>query len=113
MTDIIAGIHDVADAINVIASAMKDCSSMKADWEKLVKMAAAFKTPISFAWHIGGDIIHNGVKITKEVHGAVDDYKEEKWFDFGKNCGEAVAQVFLGSETQEYMKTHEQDLFLY
>lgn len=67
-------------------------------------MAAIFKSPVSFAWHVGGDIIHNGVKITKEVHTAIDDYKSENWYDFGKQCGEAAAQVFLGAESQKELK---------
>lgn len=102
LSDIIAGVKDVADIIKLIQAAMKDCSGIKADWEKLAKIAATFKSPVSFAWHVGGDIIHNGVKITKEIETAVSDYKTEQWYDFGKQCGEAAAQVFLGSP-KEYM----------
>lgn len=76
---------------------MKDCSGITADWEKLAKMAETFRSPVSFAWHVGGDIVHNGVKITHEIEGAVSDYKSEQWFDFGKNCGEAAAHVLIGS----------------
>lgn len=79
---------------------MEDCKDGKADWEKMKKMAKTFKNPVSFAWHVGGDIIHNGVTITKEIHGAVSDYKSENWTSFGKNCGEAAAHVFLGSEKE-------------
>ena len=102
LTDIIAGIKDVADIIKLIQAAMKDCSDIKADWEKLEKIALTFKSPVSFAWHVGGDIIHNGVKITQEIETAVSDYKTEQWYDFGKQCGEAAAHVFLGSP-KEYM----------
>ena len=100
----IAGIKDVADAISKIADGMKDCSSLKADWVKLAKIAETFKSPVSFAWHVGGDIIHNGVKITHEIESAVTDYKADKWYDFGKDCGEASAHVFLGSESQQEQK---------
>lgn len=58
-----------------------------------------FEHPVSFAWHIAGDIVHNGVKITKEVETGVNDYKNENWYDFGLQFGEAAAQVFLGSES--------------
>lgn len=104
LQDIIAGVEDIAQAIDAIANALKDCSSMKADWEKLIKMAAIFKSPVSFAWHVGGDIIHNGVKITEEVETAITDYKTENWYDFGKQCGEAAAHVFLGQESQQELK---------
>jgi len=81
---------------------MKDCSSLKQDWEKLEKIALTFENPVSFAWHVAGDIIHNGVKITKEVHAGVEDYKAGNWYDFGLQFGEAAAQVFLGKESQDY-----------
>ena len=105
LKDIIAGIEDVADIIKLIQEAMKDCSDIKADWEKLEKIALTFKSPVSFAWHVGGDIIHNGVQITKEIETAVSDYKSEQWFYFGKNCGEAAAHVFLGSQKSEKQET--------
>lgn len=104
LSDKIKGVEDIADAVKAIASAMQDCSSIKADWEKLIKMAAIFKSPVSFAWHVGGDIIHNGVKITEEVETAISDYKSENWYDFGKQCGEAAAHVFLGSASQAELK---------
>lgn len=81
---------------------MKDCSDLKTDWDKLTKIAESFENPVSFAWHVGGNIVHNGVKITKDINGAIEDYKSEKWYDFGKQCGEASAHVFLGS-TKEYL----------
>ena len=59
-----------------------------------------FEHPVSFAWHVAGDIIHNGVKITKEVETGIEDYKNGDWYGFGLQFGEAAAQVFLGSESQ-------------
>merc|ERR1712070_60150 len=86
-----------------IQDAMKDCSSVKGDWAKMKKMAEVFKHPKSFAWHIAGDVWHNRVNISKEVHTAVDDWKSQQWYDFGKNCGEAAANVFIGKVSQEWM----------
>lgn len=99
----IAGIKDVADAIKFIKAAMKDCSAAKEDWEKLEKMATTFGNPVSFAWHVADDIVHNGVKITKEVEAGIQDYKDEDWYGFGFNFGEAAAQVFLGAESQAHL----------
>jgi len=72
----INGVKDIADIIKLVQAAMKDCSDLKADWSKLDKMAKTFKNPASFAWHVGGDIVHNGVKITSEIRSAVDDYNK-------------------------------------
>jgi len=93
----IDGVKDIADIIKYVQAAMKDCKDIKGDWAKLEKMAETFKNPRSFAWHVGGDIIHNGVKITSEIRTAVDDYKKEQWMDFGKQCGSAASHVFIGS----------------
>jgi len=84
LSDILSGVKDISTLITKISSSMEDCKDGKADWEKLKKMAKTFKNPVSFAWHVGGDIVHNGIKITKEIHGAVNDYKSEKWLSFGK-----------------------------
>ena len=73
---------------------------MKEDWKKLEQIALTFEHPVSFAWHVAGDIIHNGVKITKEVETGIEDYKNGDWYGFGLQFGEAAAQVFLGSESQ-------------
>lgn len=63
---------------------------------------------MSFAYHVGGDIIHNGVKITSEIKNAVSDYNQQKWYDFGLEAGEASAHVFLGS-TKEYLALAAED----
>ena len=104
ISDIIDGVKDVADAIKQVKAALKDCSQMKADWAKFEKMALVFENPVSFSWHVAGDIIHNGVKITHEVHTGVADYKSGNFYDFGVQFGEAAAHVFLGTESQEYLK---------
>ena len=59
--DIIAGIKTVADLLKTIKAGMSDCSHLKADWEKLAKMVAIFDSPTSFAYHVGKDLIVNGV----------------------------------------------------
>jgi hypothetical protein len=104
ITDAIDGVQDIGKAIEAISAAMKDCSSLSADWPKMKKIGEEFKHPTSFAWHIAGDVWHNKVEITKEVKTAVDDWEKKKWYDFGLQCGEAAAHVFLGQETQMNIK---------
>ena len=108
ISDMIAGVKDIANAIKKIQVSMKDCSNTKADWDKLKKISESFKNPVSFAYHVGGDIIHNGVKITSEIKNAVSDYNQQKWYDFGLEAGEASAHVFLGS-TKEYLALAAED----
>jgi hypothetical protein len=58
---VIAGIKEVAELMKVVKKGMSDCSSLKADWEKLTKMIAIFDSPTSFAYHVGKDLMVNGV----------------------------------------------------
>lgn len=92
----LAGIKEVGQVIKVIKSAMSDCSHIKADWEKLAKMAAIFDSPTSFAYHVGKDLIVNGKDIFREINTAIGDYKAQDWEGFGENVGEAAAKTILG-----------------
>lgn len=56
-----AGIAEIGAAVEEIAAALGDCKNIKADISKLVKMASIFKSPLSFAYHVGKDILVNGV----------------------------------------------------
>jgi len=75
--DIVDGLKQIADALLTVKAGMSDCSSVKADWEKLAKMAAVFSSPTSFAWHASKDLYVNGVEITKEIETAITDYGDK------------------------------------
>lgn len=68
-------------------------------------MAAAFSSPTAFAWHVGKDLLVNGVDIYHEIDTAVGDAKSGNWKDFGFNVGEAAAKVLIGSEEKTKMAT--------
>ena len=112
------GLKQVAGAIMAIKSGMSDCSSIKADWVKLEAMAAVFSSPETFAFHVGKDLLVNGVQIYHEIDAAVTDYKSGQWEQFGENVGEAAAKVILGAKPMDTVeelvleKTPE-ELFLY
>ena len=59
--DIINGVKEVADLLKTVKQGMSDCSSLKADWAKLEKMVEIFESPTSFAYHVGKDLLINGV----------------------------------------------------
>lgn len=85
---------------------MADCKTAgKADWEKLEKMAKTISSPTSFAWHVGKDIVANGVKITHEVDNSMNAYEKKDFYNFGYNLGEMTEQVFLGPMSVDYVDT--------
>lgn len=98
---ILDALKKFANLMKTVKAGMSDCSHIKADWEKLAKMAAAFDSPTTFAWHLGKDLLVNGVDIWKEVNEAVADYKAAKWNDFGYQMGEAAAKTLIGTEKLE------------
>ena len=106
----IAGIKELADMMKVVQSGMKDCSSIKADWEKLVKMVSIFDSPSSFAYHVGKDLIVNGKQIYGEINTAVKDYEAGNWGDFGYQIGEAAAKTILGEEELPMFATQDQKM---
>ena len=56
-----AGIAQLGAAVEEIAVALGDCKSIKTDISKIIKMAAIFKSPLTFAYHVGKDLVVNGV----------------------------------------------------
>jgi hypothetical protein len=81
---------------------MQDCSTLKADWEKLAKMISIFDSPTAFAYHVGKDLLVNGVQIYGEITTAISDYNAGNWGDFGFQIGEAAAKTILGEEQETF-----------
>ena len=65
-------------------------------------MAANFASPWSFAYHVGKDLLVNGVAIYHEVDDAIAKYEASDYNGFGEDIGMALAQVFLGSSQLEF-----------
>jgi len=61
-------------------------------------MIAIFDSPTSFAYHVGKDLIVNGVQIYHEIDTAITDYDNANWGDFGYQIGQAAAKTILGEE---------------
>lgn len=92
------GLEDIADALTVVSTAMKTCSQSK-DIEKLQKleqMLEQFKTPKSFAMHIGKDILVNGKDIYTQIKDAISNYKAADYEAFGEDIGDALALTLIG-----------------
>lgn len=109
-TGTLDGLKDVADLLKRAKDGMSDCSSLKADWEKLKKMAEIFESPATFAFKVGENIIVHGSEIYHEVSTAVTDYEQQKWFDFGEEIGMAGARVLLGEQNQYIFQEQEKNM---
>jgi hypothetical protein len=56
----IAGLKDISDMFKVMANGMEDCAKTKEDWSRFLDMISIFRSPASFAFHVGKDILVNG-----------------------------------------------------
>ena len=92
------GLEEVGKAVELIPSLLKDCAQVKADLSALIKMAEIFRHPLSLIFNIGKNLIVNGKDILSKIEAAIASYKNSDFFNFGKNIGQALAEVLLKSE---------------
>lgn len=97
-TGVKSGLSDLEGAIIEIAKAVKDCSDIKNDWEKMVEMATAFSNPMSYAYHVGKDLLVNGVDIYNDITDAMRNWEDASYESFGENVGDALAKLLIGEE---------------
>lgn len=60
-----------------------------------MKLAEVFAHPLSLIYHVGKNLILNGVDIFGKIANALISYGAKDYFSFGKYVGEAMDTVFL------------------
>ena len=99
----VAGIKDglqaLSDALtHTLPAAVKACDGTEAEIAAVVKALEAFGSPKSFIYHVGRDLIVNGVDIFKNIMGGIVAWRGKQYFAFGENIGKALKDVLLGSD---------------
>lgn len=92
------GLKDLGEAMEALGSAVQDCAGVKDDWATIVNWAHTFTSPRAFAFHIGKDILVNGVDIYNDIEGAVSNWEKESYEPFGEDVGDALAKIIVGME---------------
>jgi hypothetical protein len=59
--DIISGFKAVADLVKNVKAGLTDCGHLEQDLGKLEAIFMTYTTLPSFAWHVGKDLVVNGV----------------------------------------------------
>lgn len=91
------GLNEIGSAVKLMPSMLKDCTSVQNDIQILAKMAEIFSHPLSLIWQVGKSLIVNGSDIFDKISQAITAYKNGQYFDFGKNIGQALSEVFFKS----------------
>ena len=97
--DVLDGIKMVGTIATQVGTDVKDCEAGVADIEHLIEMAESFSSPWSFAFHVGKDLLLNGVDIYGDIDSAIQNWDAQKWESFGENVGDALAKVIVGDYT--------------
>ena len=91
------GLADLSDAfITKLPGAIQQCENTGKSVVDVVKGLEAFKSPASYAFHIGKDILVNGKQIYGDIEQAVADWKVQDYNDFGFQIGSALKLVVIG-----------------
>jgi hypothetical protein len=105
------GLELAGKAVELIPTMLKDCSSIKNDLETLAKMALIFEHPLTLAYTVGKNLLVNGIDIYKKISDAVTSYKSGDYYNFGKDIGEALDEVFFKSSATK--STYDENAYDY
>ena len=72
---VINGIKIISSMLKHIKSAVGDCGGIALDLKKLEAMVEIFASPTSFVYHVGKDLLINGVQIFHLIDDATTQYK--------------------------------------
>ena len=96
------GIEEIGTIVKAVATDINDCKTGIAAIETLVHIAEGVSSPWSFAYHVGKDLLLNGVDIYNDIDNAIKEYEASNYEGFGENVGKALASVFVGEATTGY-----------
>lgn len=73
----------MAEALDTVPDAMIDCGQVVNDAKKLKFALLQLRSPLRFAYHVGIDLVINGMNIYNEVNQAIADYKDDDFLAMG------------------------------
>lgn len=62
---------------------MIECKVVLDEAKKLTLILSQIKSPLKFAYHVGTDLVINGMDIYNEVNEAIADYKDDDFLGMG------------------------------
>merc|ERR1712085_71284 len=95
----------MAKAMKIIAFALeKDmapastaCGATKDEMEKLFESLDIMEHPKQFVYHMGHDLVVNGIDIYKQINESVAYYSTQDWKKMGESIGEALDLIIVGT----------------
>lgn len=104
-TKVKEGIKLIGQALEVLPDAMTACQASVSEVEKVIAVLKSFTSPLSFVYHVGKNLIVNGVEIFGEINSAYKAYQTSDFYNFGYYIGEALAQLLLQQKQSTFETT--------
>merc|ERR1719401_1585793 len=100
---------DVMEAMRLISEALKTdwpeaakaCQATEDQLQKIMASLEIIEHPKQFAYHVGQDLMINGVDIYKNVNDSVGHWKNTEYHDFGFSMGTALSELIVGTFQEE------------
>ena len=94
------GIKLIGESLTEVFNAITECKGAVEAVENILSVLKEFSSPYSFAFHVGKDLLVNGVNIIHEISAAIDDWDAQSYRDCGVQIGTALNQLLIGAEEQ-------------
>ena len=75
-----------------------DCAGIKGDLKNLEELALIIMHPVTLVYHVGKNLVLNGIDIFNKMQQALKSQKDGDYFTFGENIGEALAELVLNAK---------------
>ena len=90
------GLESFANAAVSIEESIVDCPfKAVGDIAKITQIASVFANPISLMFNMGENLLLNGIDIYSKVKKAIEYEKSSDYFNFGKEVGKLMTEVFI------------------
>jgi len=100
-SDIKAGLADLGTAMTNLKKALTDCKASEKDVTDFAKaLEQGFEHPLSFAFHLGKELLVNGKDIYTEIKTAISDWKAQSYRAAGVQIGAALGKLLLVNATE-------------
>lgn len=97
LADVKKGLKELGQALEALPEAMEECKVSISEVQKIKDVLKTFKSPISFAYHVGKDLVVNGVQIFEDIEEAIADYKLGEFKEMGQSVGKAMQRLIIGN----------------
>jgi len=97
----------MAEALRMLSDALQTqwpkaaaaCYATEDQLKKIMASLAAFSNPKAFIYHVGQDLVVNGVDIFKQMNDSIAHVRAKEWHDAGFSLGTALSELIVGMES--------------